>query len=375
MGEGGDCQRTRVLLVTDAWLPNLCGVTRKAQALEKELQAAGCDVLVIHPELFPTLPLLGFMPEVHVALAWPPRLARMITAFDPHYINIMTECVLGLTARFVCDALRRAYTTMYCTRMAEYAALYWLTAPFASIIRRYFRWFHARSRAVITPSASMADMLREQEQLTGVVAIPNGCDTSAFTPDGPRARELEAMKRPIWLYVGRLGREKNVEALLQLDALPGTRVLVGAGPRLQALRRRFAAEDVHFLGWRSGQQLSALYRSADVFVFPSRTDTFGQVMVEAMASGLPVAAHPVTGPRDVVRHGRTGALHDDLHAACRAALKDKDSSACIAHARSFSWQAMAARFMQTVKDACAPRARQPDSWLAAAAAALLSWLP
>lgn len=174
----------------------------------------------------------------------------------------------------------------------------------------------------------------------------NGCNTSAFSPNGPKLADMEGMKRPIWLYVGRVSHEKNVLALLELhDKIKGSIAIVGKGPFFQEAKERFESENVKFLGWRQGEELYSAYRSADAFAFTSRTDTFGQVNIEAMASGLPVAAFPVTGPIDLVVDG-CGAVDDDLLVAMKKAIATKDVQKCLEHARSFSWEEMTTKFLE-----------------------------
>ena len=266
-----------------------------------------------------------------------------------------------------CTLNGRKYTTMYCSRFDLYVAEVVGDIP-ARLCASWLSWFHSWSSAVITPSPSMAENLRAQ--IPHVTGILNGCDTTSFSPDGPKCPEMEDLAHPIWLYVGRVCKEKNVGALMSLaleSKLEGTVVIVGKGPDLDDYEKAYSnaktSTAVKFLGWRSGADLESVYRSADVFVFPSLTDTFGQVMVEAMASGLPVAAFPTTGPVDVVRNDVTGSLDSDLQQACRKALESKNNDACLAHARTFSWNEMSKKFLAVqppLQEAIAP-----NSWFGA----------
>ena len=278
--------------------------------------------------------------------------------------SFLTEGPLGMMGAVHCTLNGRKYTTMYCSRFDLYLAEA-VGDIAARVCASWLSWFHSWSFAVITPSPSMAENLRPQ--IPHVTGILNGCDTKSFSPYGPKCPDMEGLSHPIWLYVGRVCKEKNVGALMDLALkakLEGTVVVVGKGPDLDEFQRAYDSTEtstaVKFLGWRSGAELESVYRSADVFVFPSLTDTFGQVMVEAMASGLPVAAFPTTGPVDVVLDGVTGSLHSDLLQACRKALSTKDSDACVAHARSFSWNEMSKKFLRVqppVQEATSPQAQ------------------
>lgn len=356
-GTGG---RKRVLIISDCARDLVCGVTRKQYMIQKSLiEAHGMDCRVITPDSF-----WGFRcprwEEIKVALPSPysyRQLAREIEAYNPDMINIITEGPLGMMASLHCTINGRLYTTMRCSRFDLYLAQS-VCRPAGAAARACMDWFHSWSQCCITPSPSMAEILRPNTPR--VAGIMNGCDTTNFTTEGPMCPEMEGLARPIWLFAGRVCREKNIDALLELTLagkLEGTVCIVGAGPDLPAYQEKYSEEacktPVKFLGWKSGKDLEACYRSGDVFVFPSLTDTFGQVMVEAMASGLPVAAFPVTGPIDVVADGVCGALREDLLEACHEALRTKDVAACVKHAKSFSWDTMSQRFLdvQPTKDA------------------------
>eukprot|EP01052_Picozoa_sp_SAG31_P015531 SAG31_NODE_1001_length_10455_cov_12.021727_5_plen_617_part_00 len=349
----------RVLLVCDCSETQVCGVLRKFYAMEKHLQEQGYEVLTVQTDRFDTRFFMPFFPEVQCAvytpyLQW--AIGREIERFNPDAINIMTEGTLGVAARMHCRVMNRRFSTMFCTRYdvgveiscrlcgtklgsPTFGRLW--AATFGYLTRMYVRWFHCQSLATITPSPTMGGILEAQELAPNVQPIFNGCDTSAFSPDGEQCPEMADLPRPIWLSVGRLCPSKNSPALLEIaHQLPGTVVFVGKGPLYDSAKAEYEGDKVKFLGWKTGEALSAAYRTADVFVFPSKLDTFGQVMVEAMASGLCVAGLRVPGPIDVVLDGKTGCLDDNLLVACRGALAGKDRAACIAHARTFTWAEM-----------------------------------
>jgi len=260
---------------------------------------------------------------------------RRLDAFDPDAIHIATEGPLGLAARRYALNHDIPFTTAYHTRFPEY--VHARTGMPLSWTYAYLRWFHGPSKAVMAPTVVVQRDL-EANGFTNVVLWSRGVDLDIFRPH--RHDRLKTAP-PIYLYVGRVAVEKNVEAFLALD-LPGSKWVAGAGPALDGIRARYP--EVNFLGVLSQQELAEVYASADVFVFPSKTDTFGLVLLEAMACGLPVAAYPVTGPLDVIGDSPAGVMHEDLRTACLAALELKREDAA-AHARRFSWRAATEQFM------------------------------
>eukprot|EP00040_Diaphanoeca_grandis_P003155 m.23961 g.23961 ORF g.23961 m.23961 type:complete len:422 (-) comp14430_c0_seq1:140-1405(-) len=356
----GGNRKERVLLVTDTGPTNICGVLRKFHELQVHLKEQGCEVEVIHTGQFLAFPAPWFK-EVELPIPTPYMLSQValtIERFDPDHINIMTEGTLGLVTRCHCTLAGRKFTTMWCTRFDLYMEE--VMSVLAGLARSFLKWFHGRSQRVITPSPSMGRELIH-EKLVGPEKcrpIMNGCNTSAFTPNGPKCAEMKDMAKPIWLYVGRVSQEKNVLKFLELhDKLPGSLAVVGQGPFFDEAVNRFSSDKVKFLGWQSGEDLAATYRSADVFVFPSRTDTFGQVMVEAMASGLPVAAFPVTGPIDVVASDDVGCVDEDLYTACMTAYRNKDMVKCVKYAKTFSWSSMTSQFLEVQREAAGKSSR------------------
>lgn len=324
----------RLLIVTDAWTPQVNGVVRTLGTMAALLRAAGDTVEVIGPDRFRSLPMPGY-PEIRLAVAPRRRLAKLVDAYMPCAVHIATEGPLGWAMRGLCRRRGWPFTTAFHTKFAEYlearagvpAAWSW----------RMLRHFHAPAEATMAATPS----LRAELARRGFARIrpwTRGVDLDRFRPE-PR-EPYAGLPRPVFLYAGRVAVEKNIAAFLALD-LPGSKVVVGDGPQRAALMQRFPT--VHFLGWRNNGALARCFAGADVFVFPSLTDTFGLVLLEAMASGTPVAAFPVTGPLDVVTDPRAGVLDADLRAACLAALHC-DRAAARRHAEQFSWEASLAQF-------------------------------
>ncbi|MCW2338957.1 glycosyltransferase involved in cell wall biosynthesis [Sphingobium sp. B2D3A] len=329
----------RILIVTDAWAPQVNGVVRTLQAVRAELVAMGHVVEVIAPDRFHTLPCPTY-PEIRLAMPAPGAIARMIAAFGPDAIHLATEGPLCLAARRWCLRHDRPFTTAFHTNFPDYVER--RTGLSADWFWPYFRWFHGAAQAVLTATPSV----RAELHRAGIRHTHHwgrGVDLTQFSPLGDGHPALAGLPRPILLHVGRVAVEKNIEAFLALDT-PGSKVVVGDGPARAALEARHPA--VHFLGMLSGEALVSAYRAADVFVFPSRTDTFGLVMIEALACGTPVAAYPVTGPVDVLT-AQTGTMDEDLARAVTQAL-ELSPSACTAHARSFTWRRSAEQFLESL---------------------------
>lgn len=335
----------RILIATDAWEPQVNGVVRTLQATARELGRLGHEVRFITPDGFPTVPLPTY-PEVRLALFARPRVLRILDEFRPHAIHIATEGTIGLAARQACLQLSLPFTTSFHTRFAEYVEA--RTALPASWTWTLMRWFHRPAARTMVSTPSLREDLRARG-FENLHTWSRGVDTELFRPG---RKDALALPRPIHLYVGRVAVEKNLEALLSLD-LPGSTVVVGDGPQRAELQARFPL--AHFLGTREGAALAAVYAASDVFVFPSLTDTFGLVMLEAMACGVPVAAYPVQGPRDVLgTTGRVGAMHADLRTAIETALALRAED-CTAFARQQSWHACTQQFLQNLEAAAVDR--------------------
>ena len=328
----------RIAIVSDAWRPQINGVVTTLGKTVESATALGHEVELISAEGMWSIPCPSY-PEIRLALRPGPRVRERLQRFAPEALHIATEGPLGLAARSY--ATRRAvpFTTSYHTQFPDYARQRW-GIP-ASIGYAYLRYFHGPAVRTLVGT----ETVRANLQARGfghLVLWSRGVDTSLFRPDPAARSEAEARwPRPIMVYAGRVAMEKNLDAFLAAD-LPGTKLIVGDGPALEGLRQRYPS--AVFLGYRFGERLSRALAGADVFVFPSRTDTFGIVMLEAMACGLPVAAYPVQGPLDVVRQGVTGVLDEDLSQAIRGALQ-LDPEQCRAHAQLHTWERCTRQFL------------------------------
>lgn len=325
----------RIAIVTDAWAPQVNGVVNTLKATRRQLRANGHAVLMVTPENMRSYCCPTY-PEIRLAYKPYGKLASALDDFDADCIHIATEGPMGLAARRYCINRGLDFTTAYHTRFPEY-----LRARFhlpLALTYRWLKWFHGPAKAVMVPTPRMQDAL-EQSGFKNVVQWSRGVDTNYFTP-GPR--EEATLKRPLYLYVGRIAVEKNIDAFLKMD-LPGSKWVIGDGPMREELERKYP--EVRFLGAKPHEALPAYYSCADVFVFPSRTDTFGLVLIEAMACGVPVAAYPVEGPIDVVVHGKSGILDADLTRACFEALK-LNRAVVRDHALCYSWSAATEQFLQ-----------------------------
>ncbi|MGO1120278.1 glycosyltransferase family 4 protein [Rhodovibrionaceae bacterium A322] len=322
-------------LVTDAWYPQINGVVRTLARIKQELESLGLQVTIISPQDFKTIPCPTY-PEIRLALA-PGRMVRKrLRALSPDAIHIATEGPLGWAARGYCLKHNFPFTTSYHTRFPEYVSAR-IPVP-SSWGYRVMRWFHGPSKGVMVATKSLRKDL-ESKGFSNIVDWTRGVDTELFHP---RQESVLDLPRPIYLYVGRVSVEKNIGAFLDLELEKGTKVVVGDGPQLSELKKTYP--DVVFTGAKEGEELSRHFASGDIFVFPSKTDTFGLVLLEAMASGLPVAAYPVTGPLDVVDGFGVGALDNDLaYAIKRAIVIPKER--CRAHAMTYSWEACAQQFL------------------------------
>src|SRR6202521_5819041 len=328
----------RILVATDAWHPQVNGVVRTLTMMAESAKNFGVDVSFLSPQSFHTFAMPSYR-DLRVALPYPAKIARLIADARPDSIHIATEGPIGLLVRRYCRRQGLPFTTGFHTRFPEYISAR-LPIP-ESWIWAALRAFHGPSRAVMAATPALATELRIRG-FRNVVLWPRGVDASHFHP---RPVDL-GLPRPVFLCVGRVAVEKNLEAFLDLD-LPGTKVIVGDGPALMALAQKYP--QAVFLGARQGETLAEAYAAADVFVFPSKTDTFGLVLLEALASGLPVAAFPVTGPRDVIGTAPVGALNDDLRIACLSALTISPK-ACLEFAANHTWEASARAFIEHMAD-------------------------
>jgi len=327
----------RLLLATDAWLPQVNGVVRTWQQTIRELESLGHTVEVVHPGLGSTVAAPRYK-EIRLSLApWRIVGAAFERGFDA--VHIATEGPIGFETRRRCERAGLPYTTSYHTQFPEYMKRYFALPM--GVTWRFMRWFHGGARATLAPTAKVTQQLHKHG-ITRAQTWCRGVDTTLFRPVD--ANLFGHLRRPVHLYAGRVAREKNIEAFIAAPLL-GSKVVVGDGP--ERVRLQHEHNEVCFAGYRFGEDLVAHYASADVFVFPSRTDTFGIVMLEANACGLPIAAYPVTGPIDVVRDGVNGALDEDLVAACVRAVQIP-RVACVAHAQTQSWRRVAEVLLQHI---------------------------
>jgi glycosyltransferase involved in cell wall biosynthesis len=350
----------RILIATDAWAPQVNGVVQTLSQVVAKLKAQGHEVRVIHPGLFKTIPCPTY-PEIRLAL-WPfSGLRKALEKFKPQAVHIVTEGPIGLAMRLLASNRKLPFTTAYHTQFPEYVkARAGIPIRFTAAL---LRWFHKPSRAVMVPTLSVIETLRSRG-LNNCVLWQRGVDLNRFNPKQSAAskhmtyspRNLETddtqqvellrklntcnIEKPVFLYAGRVAVEKNLEAFLSLE-LPGEKWIAGDGPARRALEKQHP--QAKWFGMLNHAALSELYKRADVFVFPSMTDTFGLVLLEAMASGCPVAAFPVNGPLDVVGNSGAGVLDWNLKKAAMAALKiDRDVP--LKHASTFTWENCAEQF-------------------------------
>jgi len=319
----------RILLVTDAWYPQVNGVVRTTDMTARTLRSFGHEVLVIEHTGIPQI-AVPFYPEIRICFPSPGRIYGRIKQFRPDHIHITTEGPLGLVARQICINHGWHFSTSYHTKFPEYLKKL-AKVPMAWTFA-FLRWFHNAAAPLMTATASLEADLKSRRFKAPIRRWSRGVDLTVFRPQPKREAPFPA---PILLYVGRVSAEKKVEEFLKLDT-PGTKVVVGDGPARAQLEKQYP--QAKFLGYKSGDELTNCYSMADLFVFPSKTDTFGLVVIEALACGVPVAAYPATGPVDIITHESLGACDDDLGAAVRKALATGDRELCIAESKKYTWE-------------------------------------
>ena len=328
---------TRILIVTDAWLPQINGVVRSIEALVREAPSLGVEIVVLASSGFRTVPVPTY-PQIRVAVTRPGVVRRRIEELRPDFIHIATEGPLGICAWIACRRVGLSFTTCYHSRFPEYLAVRRI-AP-RRLIYALLRWFHNVGAGMMVATETLEHEMRTRG-FARLMRWSRGVDCNLFQP---QAASVFDLPRPIFLTCGRIAVEKNLAAFLSLD-LPGSKVVVGDGPARKKLQRRFPK--AHFVGEMHDKALAAAYASADVFVFPSVTDTFGLVLLEALASGLPVAAYPVNGPLDVIGDSGAGVLDRNLRRAALAALTIPRELAR-ARALTYSLDASARQFVNNV---------------------------
>jgi len=327
----------KILIVTDAWHPQVNGVVTTLTQTVRNLKKLGFLVKVINPENYRSIPCPTYS-EISLSMTTPRRIYKEIAEFDPHSIHISTEGPLGWAARAVCKKKNFPFTTSYHTRFPEYIRMR-LPIPL-SLSYSVLRNFHNRASSIMVATRELQKELQER-RFKNTCLWTRGVDTELFKP---RSKDFLTADKPVFLYAGRVAVEKNIEAFLDLE-LPGTKYVVGDGPAKTQLEGKYP--EVVFVGYQKGELLAKHLAAADVFVFPSKTDTFGVVMLEAMACGVPVAAYPVVGPAQVVRNGVTGCLDNDLKTAALNALKI-NPQACRTEAEKYSWEACTEQFLHNL---------------------------
>ena len=320
---------SRILIATDAWHPQVNGVVRTLDTTSRMLREWGHTVEVIEPTAFSTMPV-PFYPEISISLAFPHRVSDRVARFQPDHIHIATEGPIGLWVRKFCRSRGWNFTTSYHTRFPEY--LHQLARVPERLSYRFLKWFHGAASAMMVATPSLEAELIARQFHPPIRRWSRGVDLTLFRP---RERIEAPYPRPVLLYVGRVSKEKGIEDFLTI-ATPGTKVIVGDGPARAELERRFP--EAKFLGYRKGESLGECYAIADLFVFPSKTDTFGIVLIESLACGVPVAAYPVTGPVDIITNERWGALDTNLGTAIERALRTGNRDACIAEGAKYTWE-------------------------------------
>jgi glycosyltransferase involved in cell wall biosynthesis len=327
----------RIALITDVWTPLINGVVTTLENTVRIARARGHEVLVLHPRMFSSISCPTY-PEIRLALFPWRKAGRLLDDFRPEAIHIANEGPMGWTCRAYCRSRRKGFTTAYHTRLPEYIRMRFPVPLRCSY--GFFKWFHKPSKGVMVASPQLMEELGRRG-FVNLKIWSRGVDTRLFRP---RSKTFLDDPQPISMFVGRVAVEKNIEDFLRLS-IPGTKYVVGDGPALRRLRAAYP--DVRFVGAKRGEELAAYMAAADVFVFPSITDTFGLVLLEAMSCGVPVAAYPVTGPLSVVLHGRTGWLDNDLkQAVCKALTMSPEN--CRAHAQTFSWERSAEQFLSNL---------------------------
>ncbi len=329
----------KILIVTDAWYPQVNGVCRTLKNLGDELKKIGHQVEYIEPNQFFTVPMPKYN-EIKLSLNVWPRVGRLISKADADIIHIATEGPIGIFAKRYCVKNKLKFTTSYHTQFDKYLKLYYPYLPI-KLAQKFLKGFHSKAEKILVTTQSMKDELQDIGfDKDKMVVWTRGANHGAFQK--PKKINLE-YKRPIYLYVGRVSIEKNIRAFLDLD-LEGTKLVVGKGPDLDKLKKEYP--EAIFKGERTNGELASYFASSDVFVFPSKTDTFGIVIIEALKCGLPVAAYPVAGPKDIFNGTNIGSLNNDLKKAALEALKS-DRSACIEHAKKYTWENCAKIFLNS----------------------------
>lgn len=322
----------KLLLATDAWEPQINGVATTYHSIVPYLN--DFDIKIIHPEMFKTVPTT--YPGIRLSVISQRHVKNIMSSYDPDYIHIGVEGPIGIQMKRFCDRNRLRYTTAFHTKYAEYAKKHLMIPEF--IGWKFLKWFHKNSSSVMVPTQSLLQELTERG-FCNLKLFNRGVNTSVFYPRNKKNKET------ILTYVGRVSKEKNIESFLQSN-VPGKKCVVGDGPELKFLKKKYP--EAMFLGMLKGQELAEAYSNSDIFVFPSKTDTFGIVILEALASGLPVAAYPVTGPMDILTEPGIGFMNENIEISIQQALLHGDKEACINFAKQRSWENAAMEFKKNL---------------------------
>jgi glycosyltransferase involved in cell wall biosynthesis len=331
----------KILIITDTVFSQINGVTTSLENTANILRQKGHKITIIHHELFRHFSLAPWFPEVHFSFFLGKKIRKALIKDNPDHVHILTEGSLGLYARMLCVGGKIKFTTAYHTNYGLYAKER-VGNFISSIIESYLRWFHKGASLTMVGTESLKEYL-EKKGYKNIAICPPGVDVNLFKKPDER---ISPYPKPIFTYLGRLAKEKNVVEYLGCD-LPGTKLVIGDGPQKKQLERAYRTGAI-FLGTKTGQELVNLLAQSDVLVFPSKTDTFGLVIVEALACGVPVAAHNVMGPKDIITHNVDGFLDENLELAARECLK-LDRSACRKKALMFSWENSAEIFLDNLK--------------------------
>ena len=321
--------KNKILIASDTYHPEVNGVVNHIINIGIELEKMGYQVSYIHPGYFITIPTPRYKSVRLAVNAWP-KTKKLINERQPNFVHIATEGPIGIATRQHCIQNNLPFTTSYLTQFDRYISLYFPWFP-QYIVRSYVKWFHKKSNHILAPTQSIKhQLLADGFNKNKMITWGGGVDRTQFKPTKKTAWPYT---KPIWIYAGRVSIEKNIEAFLKLE-LEGTKIIVGDGPQLSRLKKDFP--EVIFKPCATQSQLASYFSSSDAFIFPSKTDTFGLVMIEALACGLPVAAYHAPGATDIFQGSKINCLHHDLKVAAIKALNIKKDD-CIEHAKQFDW--------------------------------------
>ncbi|MFA5948229.1 MAG: glycosyltransferase family 1 protein [Candidatus Gracilibacteria bacterium] len=332
----------KIIIITDAWSKNISGVVSSIYYIKKGLKKKGFKVFIIHPRLFKSVPLPTYA-EIRAAIFPKRKMEKMIKQINPDYIHIATEGPLGYYGLKICVKNKWKFTTSYHTRLPEYIAIRLNPLPVKKLAYSYMRWFHSKSEKVMVTTPSLKEEL-EKRKFKNIVSFPLGINLKLFKKN-PKAKIPEGLKKPIFTFLGRLAPEKNIKAFLKCK-LPGSKLIIGDGPQKEELFEKFK-DKAMFVGFKKWQDIVNLLSISDVFVFPSKTDTFGLVIIEALACELPIAAYNVQGPKDIIANGVNGYIGPDLEANAKKCLK-LNKKKCRESSMKYSWENYASNFIKNI---------------------------